>query len=286
MHSSKQEKLLPDFLIIGAMRAGTTSLYDMLSNIQGITVAHMKETDFYIAEQNFDYGYDWYKSQFSDVENNLCGDISPNYTKRDIFKGVPERVYEANSHVRIIFIARDPLDRALSHYKFSYHYGVDMPAPSDFMQSDKGQHILATSRYAWQLEPWVKIFGRDAIHIIDFSALCDSPQDVLRGLCDFVGLDDCPEHFDLEQKNSAEDLGRMPLWYLKLRGTAFGTKMRAMMPRSLADKIKACLPGRIKPSEITPAFSSDVIDAMKSSLRADANLFREISGMAFEDWKV
>ena len=87
--------VVPDFVVIGSMRAGTTMTHELLSGIKGLCLARMKETDFFIPSRNFKRGEKWYMRQF-DEPHALCGEVSPNYTKRDVFPGVAESLHKAN----------------------------------------------------------------------------------------------------------------------------------------------------------------------------------------------
>ena len=269
------EEKIPRFLVIGAMRAGTTSLQEMLGALDGVCLARMKETDYFIAERNYKRGKAWYRNQF-DKPGAICGEISPNYTKRDVFKGVPERVYEANPDVKLIYIARDPVERAVSQYNFSYLYGKKMPAFDELMESHEGRHIINTSRYAWQLEPWVNVFGREAILIIDFKDLCNSPEKVLQEIGRFIGLGTDVTLSKNTAENSSENLGSMPLWYFRLRDTRFGTTMRTLMPRGFGKKIKQMVSGKGKERR-PPPFPEGLKDRIRQVLGEDIIKFQEIN---------
>ena len=100
----------PDFIIIGAMRAGTTALADLLSRHPEIGMSRLKETDYFIAEKNFSRGPVWYQSLFP-MDRPIRGEASPNYAKSDVFAGVPQRIHAARPDVRLIYIVRDPVER-------------------------------------------------------------------------------------------------------------------------------------------------------------------------------
>ena len=71
--------MLPDFIIIGAMKCGTTSLHHYLSLHPDISVSRRKELDFFVAEENWARGLAWYESQFPD-KGKVRGEASPKYT--------------------------------------------------------------------------------------------------------------------------------------------------------------------------------------------------------------
>ncbi|MEZ5721509.1 MAG: sulfotransferase [Paracoccaceae bacterium] len=88
---SELPRLLPQFIIIGAMKSGTTTLYRYLDLHPAVEMSRDKETDFFLTEKNRARGLDWYAAQFTS-EARVRGEASPNYTKRRDFPGVPERL--------------------------------------------------------------------------------------------------------------------------------------------------------------------------------------------------
>ena len=164
--------ILPDFIVIGAMRAGTTTLYHHLRNHPDIGMSRMKETDFFVTAMNYPLGFDWYHRQFT-PGYPVHGEVSPNYAKHDLWKGVPELIKQAAPEVRLIFLARDPVDRFVSHYLHSWHVGHTDVRPEHLLESGNGQHMLETSRYAAQLRTYLDHFPRNRILILDFDELAE-----------------------------------------------------------------------------------------------------------------
>lgn len=152
-----------------------------------IGMSVMKETDFFIAGRQFELGPNWSGTQF-DLSAAAVGEASRNYTKRDIFEGVPERTATQAPDARLIFVARDSVARLASHYRHVWLFGHMDVLPETLLASGPGKHMLNTSRYAWQLGPWIDTFGRDRLLILDFEALRDDPQDVFDRVCDHIGV--------------------------------------------------------------------------------------------------
>ncbi|NHK27484.1 sulfotransferase domain-containing protein [Parvularcula flava] len=275
---------LPDFAVIGAMRAGTTTLQKMLATQQGICLPAMKETDYFIASKNHHRGAGWYQGRFDD-RLALCGDISPNYAKRDVFPEAPALLHETNPTARLIYIVRDPVARALSQYNHAWLTGSNMPEPTALIDSDAGNHIINTSRYHWQLQPWLKLFPEDQILIVDFDDLVRQPQTALPALGRFLDVD--LNSSTLEQSNSSAELGRMPDWWMGVRESAFGSQLRAMLPGGLAGKIKSLAAGSgTAEGRKPPSFPEPVIVALREVLAGDAAALRRDTGLAFRNWSV
>jgi len=91
---------LPDFIIIGAMKAATTSLHYYLNLHPQISMSREKELNFFVKKQNWRKGIAWYKSNFNSKEQ-LAGEASPNYTNFPFFKGVPERMHAVVPDIKL-----------------------------------------------------------------------------------------------------------------------------------------------------------------------------------------
>ncbi|MEO1284986.1 MAG: sulfotransferase domain-containing protein, partial [Pseudomonadota bacterium] len=83
--------LLPHFIIIGAMKSGTTTLYRHLDEHPDVDMSRDKETDLFVSEKNWSRGLGWYSNQFSRADA-VRGEASPNYSKSRDFPGVAKRM--------------------------------------------------------------------------------------------------------------------------------------------------------------------------------------------------
>ena len=111
-----REGALPNLIIIGGLKCGTTSLHHYLNLHPEIAMSRPKELNFFVSELNWPLGRDWYAGHF-DPSARIRGESSPHYTNRPSFNGVPGRMRELlGSDVRLVYVVRDPIDRMLSHY--------------------------------------------------------------------------------------------------------------------------------------------------------------------------
>ncbi len=272
----------PDFAIIGAMRAGTTQIYDLLRQVPQISVARMKETDFFCSKQSVARGFNWYASQFAG-EETLWGDISPNYAKTDINPDAAELLHQANPDMAVFFVARDPVDRAISQYR-KHWLEADTPPPEELLSSWTGRHILHASRYHLCLEPFWARFG-DRVRIIDFDDLITDPEATVSGLCETLGISGV-RLTPLEMgSNSTEELARRPRWWSRLRQSELGQQLRGRLPRSVINLAKrhVVLPEAKAPP---PSFPDRVRARLADALADDAARFRKATGLAFKQWTV
>ncbi len=103
---------LPDFVIVGVMRSGSTSLFRYLADHTDVFMVQPKEMHFF--DQNYIRGLDWYKSRFAAAEaGQRAGEVTPSYLSSSV---AMERLAADVPGVQAIAILRDPVDRAYSHY--------------------------------------------------------------------------------------------------------------------------------------------------------------------------
>lgn len=281
-----RDRMFPDFVVIGAMRAGTTSLHTMLAKQPGICLPAMKETDYFIRGKNYKRGEAWYRSRFANPEL-CCGDVSPNYAKRDAFREVPELIHEANPDVKLLYVVRDPVERALSHYRHSYLIGSNaMPEPGELLGSEIGNHILNTSRYAWQMEQWLELFSEEQIMLVDFDKLVSDTDTEMEAISRFLDVE-FTSAGTAENNNSSKELGATPDWWVKLRDSKMGNNLRAILPRDVVQTAKKIVTSAgASKARTSPDFVKPVLDNIREVLHPDTVRLRDMTGHNFAHWSV
>ncbi|MGY1809447.1 sulfotransferase family protein [Blastococcus sp. SYSU D00669] len=190
---------LPTFLLIGAMKAGTTSLYHYLSAHPQIAVPQYKAPEFFVAESNWDRGIDWYRKQFPPAgpEVRAVGEASNAYTKYPRYQGVPERIASVLPGVRLVYVVRDPIARIRSHYQTRAAEGSERAPFADAVFDD---HIyLDYSRYAMQIEQYLAHFPREQLLVITSEDLRSARGETMRRVYEFVGVEPDFASADLER---------------------------------------------------------------------------------------
>ena len=103
--------MLPNVLVVGAAKCGTTSLHEYLDRHPEIAMAREKELDFFVEQKNWSRGVDWYERQFAAAP--VRGESSPSYTAYPRYRGVPERIRRIVPDAKLVYLVRDPVERAL-----------------------------------------------------------------------------------------------------------------------------------------------------------------------------
>jgi Sulfotransferase domain len=186
---------LPTFLLVGAMKSGTTSLIRYLGGHPDVFTLD-REVSFF--DRWWDRGVDWYRSQFAGAGGEAAvGESSPGYLY------LPEpgpRMAQVVPDAQLVAILRDPVDRAYSHYWHNRTRGheelpfldaLDAEAEREGPAPRRLRYAYAgAGRYAEQLERLAERYPREAIEVVLFEDLRADPAAVLAGVFRFLGVDD------------------------------------------------------------------------------------------------
>src|SRR2546421_11902695 len=118
---------LPNLLIIGARKGGTTSLHKYLALHPQIFMSKQKELSFFDERIRWQLGLEWYKSNF-DASYLINGEASPQYARYPRTLGVPEKIKSVLGSPKLIYAIRDPVDRILSDYTQMVEWRPDKPS--------------------------------------------------------------------------------------------------------------------------------------------------------------
>jgi len=172
-----------DFFIVGAPKAGTTSLYHYLDEHPQVEMSSQKEPDYFsdkaIQEQGMYYGknrintLEKYESLFAHKEGVIYGEGSVSYL---LYENVAEDIKKYNPGAKIIIMLRNPIDRAFSHYLMDYRLGLVSDSFEDIVNKkskNKNAHLfyqqyIEVSEYAQQIQRYFNIFTRDNLLLIDY----------------------------------------------------------------------------------------------------------------------
>ena len=223
---SLDEWRLPNFLIIGAPRSGTSTLATNLSDHPQAFVPPQKELKFFDFE--FHRGIRWYSRQFRDAGASVAvGESSPTYLYSP---AAAERIAEILPDARLIVILRDPVDRAYSDYLHARTFGRESLSFEDALQEEvRGKRLwsadrslqgsyLSRGRYAEHLQRFLQPRDGRSLQIIMFEDLRDSPFGTFSSVCSFLGIDSAFEPPSLGMiVNPQYDIFGLRLWMFLYR---------------------------------------------------------------------
>ena len=180
---------LPDFLIIGAAKSGTTSLYKYLSRHPQIYLSAIKEPQFFAVDSKYERGIEWYSSLFNDARpEQICGEASTDYTKLPLYPKTADRIVRHLPNVKMIYIMRHPVERAYSHYVHLERGRKIELTFKDYCQ--KNSVCLDTSYYIQQIHHYLDLFPKESFLFLLMEDLIHNPDRTLRQICKFIGVDE------------------------------------------------------------------------------------------------
>lgn len=213
----------PDFLIIGAQKAGTTSAYDYM--IQHPDVVHGLNKEISFFDRHWDRGERWYFSHFSPaigLPNSQIGEATPDY----LFSyDSPIRIAQLQMQSKFIVLLRDPVDRAVSHYFHEKRLGREVrnieqvflaerdvePLQRAVLPFSLENHFLSYAErgfYHAQLTHWFKYFGRERFLVLKSEDFFDNPVEVMQQVFSFLDLKEFRE-LNIEKQNVGTYDGRV-----------------------------------------------------------------------------
>ena len=168
-------------LIIGAMKCGTTSLYNYLATHPEIAPCVTKEPNFFVNPRLWRQGPAHYRGMWPAYDpdrHRLALEASGNYTKFPMRRKVPRRMARLGAAYKFLYIVRDPIDRIESHLAHSIAHGrVEGGRAFDLVEGP-----LAVSCYGRQLRQFTRVFPRESLLVLDFDDLRDRPAELLAAL--------------------------------------------------------------------------------------------------------
>jgi Sulfotransferase domain len=194
---------LPDFYVIGSGKAGTTALNDFLCQHPQIHMNPLKEPHYFSTDLMFERGLDWYKGLYADAQpNQICGEASTSYTRWPSTPHTPRRIHEVTPRAKLLYLVREPVSRVISECLQFIKYNryvmndpslpLSVDAALDYILDEKNTlriEPIATSEYIVQIEKYLDYFSDDQIVVLLHEDLTRFPQQTLKTICEFLGVD-------------------------------------------------------------------------------------------------
>lgn len=281
---------LPNFFIVGAPKAGTTSLYAYLNRHEEVFMPKLiKEPDYFsheaILKQDLYYKTihiteeKKYLALFNDVKGQKAiGEASVSYL---FYSGTARKIYDFNPGSKIIMLLRDPIERAYSHYLMDYRLGLIKDSFEDIILKQKThrysdmyyQQVVSLGEYAVQIERYLDVFGKGQVKILLYDQLRTDPEGLMCEVCDFLGIS-ANYKVDLHDKHNAYAAPK----------NAFVEKIYQM--HQLRSSISRVVPNRVKSGirnvffkdSKKPAMSLSAKGFLKIHYEKDIEAVRSITG--------
>lgn len=279
MRKQPNEHRLPGFLIIGAMKAGTTTLFHDLKAQKRVFIHSDKEPHTLLKHVGDD---DAVRLEYRRLlepagSDDLCGDASTGYSKLPVHTGVVERAVRVlGPQLRVVYVVRNPVDRMLSHY----HHAVTEKSFTGSLKEaiDSLPGLVEFSCYGLQIAPWIAALGDDRVKVIVFEDYISNRSEKVAEVCRFLNIDFDPARVSDERHNASDGkplirgfLARQQFFwpYRRLIRPLLTPEMRIRIVKRLAPRA----PGRNRKMPRT------VYERIATRLAADEALLAESAGL-------
>ena len=200
-------RVLPDFIIIGTVRSGSTSLYYNICEHPSVLEAAYDEIGYF--DSNYHLGENWYRSMFptqkmmnkirEDTGYSITGEDTPFYFWK---KEVAERILSDMPETKLIVILRNPVDRAYSNYNLAVRENnkkltfeeaigeeIEFLSKNSFRETvDRFRSYLTKGMYVNQIKPWLDIFSREQLHFLSTEQMKNEPCETLDLVFKFLSI--------------------------------------------------------------------------------------------------
>ena len=213
---------LPNFIIVGAMKAGTTTLANMLSEHPQIFIPN-NEVHYFNRDEHFLQGINWYQKQFQEAsQETVIGEKTPTYS---YLPKVPERIYQEFPTIKLIWLFREPVSRTYSNYwhavrarKEHLSFEQAIEKESERIKSNLMYGYVKRSIYVEQVKRYLEFFPKENMHFIVMEELLSNPRSVLEKSLLFLDVDTDKEiplsHQNKTSSSSQIQIDRFP-WITK-----------------------------------------------------------------------
>lgn len=265
---------LPDFIIAGAMKCGTTAVHDTIKRHPDIFMPRRKKEIHYFSEDfNFSKGLSWYSPFFEPAsEGAIIGQTCPEYL---FSKLAAQRIAKQLPRVKLVFILRDPVERAWSHYFHNQRKGFFTKSFKDALENEarlgqdssweqrKRWGLLGKGLYHKQLCRFSDVMYRESLLLISSNQLKNNPQLQFDRLCDFL----CVPRNNLEELTGGSNfaMSNEGSWTPRFRNLHRLRPLLLRLDRAQAERLDRWnrkpfrsppLPGELR-RELWPRFAGD-----------------------------
>lgn len=204
--SVQSVKLVPDFLIIGAAKSGTSTLYRYLDKHPQVCFPWEKEPCFFDVNVAWNKGWDWYAKLWENrKEGQLLAEGSTNYTFYPHVPNAPELIHEHAPNCKLIYMMRHPVSRTYSHYahRQTKELFPGKPFEHDVLEFARiDPLILDCSDYYKQIQRYLALFPREQMLFVFIDEMIKDPRSFTQKVCRFLNID---EQIDLTQEGEIVD---------------------------------------------------------------------------------
>lgn len=268
----------PDFLIIGAMKAGTTTLYRDLQTNPRVFLPEDKEPHSLCDDRVLTpEGREEYARLFRPArDDQVCGEASTGYTKLPDYPGVVERAAAVlPAHAKFMYIVRDPVKRLISHH---HHAFTEGRCSGDIERAiEELPELMEYSRYATQVRPWVERFGRERVKVLAFERMVKDRVGVYAEVCEWLGVKPDLARLDVTAVHNASE-GKPVLsdgWRAVQESAVYRRAIRPLLSPRMKDALRRALLPKAPPRPAPPGEA--LTERLRETFRGEMEELRRLA---------
>ncbi len=272
----------PNFICIGAPKAGTTTLYYLVQPHPEVFVTTPKELHFFNRNELYQKGMDWYLKHFEGAERHKAiGEFSVTYSAINARPDVPRRMAEHLPNLKIILMTRDPIKRIESHWLELRLGAVRTKLPFNEALTEIPS-LVDFSNYHDTYTRYAEIYGRDNVMAIVLEQFQKDPAENLRRVFEFLGVDpDWRDEHAVTHRNIWNQKMEDGAVLSMVREAPVFTHVRNAMPKGLRQGLrklfKKPIPGR-------PIWDPQMYEQIAAPMRVQADRMLDELGLPRDTW--
>ncbi len=250
-----------------------------------------KEPHFFSLDKVYERGLDWYRSLYGGVKDEkMIGEGSNTYTMKEVYPKALPRILDYVDELKLIYCVRDPIPRIESYWlQKRSHDGEAIHYDFNIAVRKNRDHLVDSANYWQQISPYRDLFPDEKIHVVFFEDFKKSPQAVIQGCFEFLGVNS-----DLDLVEACQHLGGttgklVPKQGFSKMRTKFGSNaiyksLVGLIPFGFRTELKKKF--LFQPVQGRPEWEQQTKDWVISLLRDDSEKFLEFYGKPKDFWSV
>ena len=268
-------KGIPDFLVIGGMKCASTTLFEDLRLNPNVFVPG-KELNV-LVDPDADHSTVYAKLFGAAKENQVCGDVSTEYSMLPRHIGVAQRALEVlGDKLKVVYLVRNPVERALSHHLHTFNtHGPTVVSDDVNVEVHKHPDLINFSKYSMQLAPWLERFGKESIKVVRFEDYTSNRSGTISEVCAFLGVAESISELNGQGANRGNDRPvAKGIWTRVLASGWYRNGVRKLMPTTLRNRVRDAILAKPELRKIAPSLQT--IEFLIESLQEDADELAKI----------
>lgn len=269
------------------MKAGTNTLHRLLDAHPDIFMTKKPKEPSWFAGSNSGKDEGWYLSLFTEAgATRYRGEASTDYTRAPRLKGAAEKIACYAPDARILYITRDPLDRALSHFWWDVQYSAEGRSFKD--AASRSREIIDVGYYAMQIAPYLDTFGRERVQVVTLENLTADAPALLGEIWRFLDL--APVDVTGGAAPPRYNPGKMQVpripgagIFSHFKDTPVWAAAKAVVPHQMRKRAIAAIAKPVERS-ISPEEIEEAAAALRPRLLRETEALSKLLGRDFPEW--